>query len=82
MVMQHHKPEYHAEKVVHCVQCQGHSKGLYNQNMTISVVSSKLLVSLQPKLGLIVQHHKPECPVEKWDQTFIESLCILYLLYH
>ena len=19
------------------------------------------------KLGLIVQHHKPECPVEKWD---------------
>ena len=33
-----------AEKLVHCVQCQGHSEGLYNQNMTISVVSSKLLV--------------------------------------
>ena len=27
MVMQHHKPECHAEKLVHCVQCQDHSKG-------------------------------------------------------
>ena len=44
MAMQHHKPECHAEKLVHCVQCQGHSKGLNNQNMTISVVSSKLLL--------------------------------------
>ena len=44
MVLQHHKPECQTEKLVHCVQCQGHSKGLYNQNMTISVVSSKLLV--------------------------------------
>ena len=50
MVMQHHKPEYHAEKLVHCVQCQGHSEGLYNQNMIISAVSSKLLVGLQPNL--------------------------------
>ena len=31
MVMQHHKPECHAEKLVYCVQCQGHSKGSYNQ---------------------------------------------------
>ena len=29
MVMQHYKPECHAEKLVHCVQCQGHSEGLY-----------------------------------------------------
>ena len=50
IVMQHHKPKCHAEKLVHCVQCQGHSEGLYNQNMSISVVSSKLLVSLQPNL--------------------------------
>ena len=50
MPMQHHKPEYHAEKLVHCVQCQGHSEGLYNQNMIISAVSSKLLVGLQPNL--------------------------------
>ena len=44
MVMQHHKAESHAEKLVHCVHCQGHGKGLYNQNMTIPVVSSKLPV--------------------------------------
>ena len=47
--MQHHKPESYAERLVHCVQCQGNSEGLYNQNI-ISAVSSKLLVSLQPKL--------------------------------
>ena len=50
MAMQHHKPERHAEKLVHRVQCQGHSKGFYNQNITISVVSSKLLVGLQLNL--------------------------------
>ena len=50
MVMEHHKPKCHAEKLVLCVQCQSHSEGLYNQNMTISVVSSKLLVSLPPNL--------------------------------
>ena len=50
MVMQHHKPKCHAEKLVHCVQCQGDSEGLYNQSMTISVVSSELLVALQPNL--------------------------------
>ena len=33
-----------------CVQCQGHSEGLYNQNTTISVVSFELLVGLQPNL--------------------------------
>ena len=52
MVMQHHKPECHAAKLVGCVQCQAHNEGLYNQNMTISVLSSKLLVSLQPNLVL------------------------------
>ena len=50
IVVQHHKPECHAEKLVHCVQCQGLSEGLYNQNMTTFVVSSKVLVSLQPNL--------------------------------
>ena len=67
MLMQHHEPECHAEKLVHCFQCQGHSMGLYHQNMTISAISSELLVNLQTKHGLIVQHHKPECPVEKLD---------------
>ena len=28
-------------------------------------MSSKLLVCLATKFGLTVQHHKPECPVEK-----------------
>ena len=50
MVMQHHKPECHAEKLVHCVQCQGHTEALYDQNETISVVSYKMLVGLQPNL--------------------------------
>ena len=52
MDMQHHEPECHAEKLAGCLQCQGHSKGLYNQIMTISTLSSKLLVW-------------PECPAEK-----------------
>ena len=50
MVMQHHKPECHAEKLLHFDQCQGHNEGLYNPDVTVSVVSSKLLVSLQPNL--------------------------------
>ena len=50
IVMHHHKPDCHAKKLIHCVQCQGHSKGLYTQNITISVVSSKGLVGLQPNL--------------------------------
>ena len=50
MVMQYHKPACHAEKLVHCVQCEGHSEGLHNKTMTISAVSSKLLVRLQPNL--------------------------------
>ena len=41
MVMQHPMPKCHAEKLVHFVQSQGYSEGLYNQNMTISVASSK-----------------------------------------
>ena len=50
MVVYYHEAVCHAEKLVHYFQCQGHSEGLHNQNMTISVVSSKLLVDLQPNL--------------------------------
>ena len=46
IVVYYHELVCRAEKLVHCVQCQGHSKGIYNKNITISVVSSKLLVSL------------------------------------
>ena len=52
-------------KLVHCLECQGHSEGLSNQNMTVFTLFSKLLVCLQT--DVVVQHHKPECPVEKWD---------------
>ena len=39
------------KKMVHYRQCQGHSEGLYNQNMTIFTIFSKLLVHLQLNLG-------------------------------
>ena len=54
MVVYYHEAMCHTEKLVHYLKCQGHSEGLYNQNTTISVVSSevsaKLLVALQPNL--------------------------------
>ena len=50
MVVYYLEVECHAEKLVPYLQCQGHSKGLYTQNMAISTVSSKLLVHLQPNL--------------------------------
>ena len=50
IVVYYHEAVCHAEKLVHYLQCQGHSDGLYNQNMTICTVSAKLLVCLQPNL--------------------------------
>ena len=50
MVVYYHEVECHAEKLVYYLQCQGHSEGLYNQNMTISTTSSKPLVCLQANL--------------------------------
>ena len=38
------------KKMVHCLNCQGHSKGIYNQNMTIFAIYSKLKVRFQPNL--------------------------------
>ena len=49
-VLYHHQLRGgHAEekKMVHYLQCQGHSEGLYNQIMTIFAISSRLLVRLQ-----------------------------------
>ena len=49
IVVYHHESVCLVEKLVHYLQCQGHSKGLYNQNMTIFTISSKLLIRrLQP----------------------------------
>ena len=58
--MQHHEPECWAEKLVHCLQ--RHSKGLYNQNMAISTVCSKLLVT---KLGIVMHHYEPGCHAKR-----------------
>ena len=35
MVMHHHEPECLSARLVFCLQCQGHSEGSYNQNMTL-----------------------------------------------
>ena len=50
MVVYYHETMCHAETLVHCLECQGHGKGLYNQNMTIFTVSSKVLFRLQTDL--------------------------------
>ena len=47
MVVYYHELEFHAEKLVCCFQDQGHSMGLYYQNMTVSTISSELLTLFQ-----------------------------------
>ena len=48
MVVDYHEAGCHAERLVHCLPCQGHREGLYIQNRTIFTISSKLPVRLQP----------------------------------
>ena len=48
MVVYYHEAMCPAEKVVHYLHCQGQDEGLYNQDMTIFTISSKLLVHLHP----------------------------------
>ena len=50
MVVYDHEAMCPVKKMVHYLQCQGHSKGLYDQYVTIFTISSKLLVHLQPNL--------------------------------
>ena len=51
MVMYYYEAECLAKKMFHYSHCQGHSEGFYyNQNMTISTISSKLMTCLQPDL--------------------------------
>ena len=45
---------------------QGHSEGLYNQNMTISTLSSA--VSFTTNLSFMVHHHKSECLLRKLER--------------
>ena len=46
----HHWLECHMKEMGCYRQGQGHSEGLYNQNMTVSTISSKLMILLQPDL--------------------------------
>ena len=51
IVVHHHEPKCHAKKMGFYLQGQGHSVGLYNQNMTVSTISfisSKPVSLLQP----------------------------------
>ena len=51
IVMHNHELECHAKKMGFYLEGQGHSVGLYNQNMkvsTISFISSKPVSLLQP----------------------------------
>ena len=50
MVVYFYKAECQVEKNGHYLQSQGHSQDLCNQNKTISIISSRLLVRLQPGL--------------------------------
>ena len=51
MVMQQQQPDCHAEITMFCyLQGQGHSEGPYDQNMTLSTMSSELLILWQPNL--------------------------------
>ena len=50
MVVYFYEAECQTEKNDHYLQCQGHSEDLCNQNKTTSIISSKLLVRLQPNL--------------------------------
>ena len=55
MVVYYHEAMCHAKKLVHYLQCQGHSEGLYDQNVTIFFT----------KLGIAVNYHESMCHVEK-----------------
>ena len=51
IVVHHDEPECHVKKLGFYLQGQGHSVGLYNQNMTVSTmsfISSKPVSLLQP----------------------------------
>ena len=50
MMVYYHEAMCHAEELFHYLQFQGHSEGLYYQNLTIFTKSSKLLVCLQQNL--------------------------------
>ena len=50
MFMHHHEPECQAKRLVCYLQGQGHSKGSYDQYMTVRIISSELLILFLPNL--------------------------------
>ena len=51
MVVNQHKLECPEKRLGCCFQ--GHSEGLYNQNMTVSTVFSELMILLQSNLAIV-----------------------------
>ena len=70
MVMHHHEPASCGRIVL---LSWSHGEGLYNQNMIVSAISSELLFCVclfcfwPAKFSLLVQHHKLECLVKRFD---------------
>ena len=56
MVVYYHELVCHEEKLVRCLQGQGYSKGLYNQNMTFFCISE-----LVTRLQLSEKREKDHC---------------------
>ena len=50
MVMQHYEPECHVQKELFAVVKVKVTEGSYDQNTTLSTISSELLTLLQPNL--------------------------------
>ena len=61
IVKHHNEPECHAKRVVYYFQGQDGSNSSHDQNMTVSVISSEMLILFATRHGLIVHYHKPEC---------------------
>ena len=67
IVVYYHEPECCVEKLVRCLQGQGHSEGIYFQNMSVSTICSNLLIDNPFATGreLVVHHHQTECLMRK-----------------
>ena len=80
VVMHHQELECHAKRAVGYFEGQGHSKGSYDQNMTDSTIFFGTADPFATRLNWIAHCHKLDCFVKV--QNFVESSCVLYLLYH
>ena len=66
IMMDHHELECYAKRLVCYFQGQVHSKGSYDQNVTVFTILSELLIFFSAKLFLIVHHHKRVCFIRNW----------------